>query len=457
MEVHKGDVLFIESGTLHAIGKGLLIAEIQQNSNVTYRVYDYGRVGKDGKKRDLHIEKALAVTNRVPLVRNGKSYPHIADCDYFTVDKLNLDGRLLNRMQGSVLQESFLSILILDGEGTVSSHGEKVTYRKGDSILITAGSGDWQMEGSCDALLTTIRDKAFPIRVGVNIGSLQTQIGLVDDHNNIIAIKEYSTVIEDGAEIIITRIRDEILSLLNENDIPLDQCIGAGVAVPGTIDRRKGMVLYSNNIHWENVHLTDILGRMIPCPVRIANNADCAALGETTAGAGKDYSDLVMFTLGNGVGGGIVIHGEIFEGGIMGGSEVGHMVVTANGKPCTCGRKGCLESYVSVHALLQEASQALQKEVTLDEIFAMKDTPEVQKVLHEYVEVLGIGIVNIVNMFRPQVILLGGQMSEYAKELIEPLTMMMKEQCYGGKHGMIPEIACAGLGKAASIIGAANL
>ena len=172
------------------------------------------------------------------------------------------------------------------------------------------------------------------------------------------------------------------------------------------------MVLYSNNIHWENVHLTDILGRMIPCPVRIANNADCAALGETTAGAGKDYSDLVMFTLGNGVGGGIVIHGEIFEGGIMGGSEVGHMVVTANGKPCTCGRKGCLESYVSVHALLQEASQALQKEVTLEEIFAMKETPEVHKVLHEYVEVLGIGIVNIVNMFHPQVILLGGQMSE---------------------------------------------
>ena len=188
VEVHKGDVLFIESGTLHAIGKGLLIAEIQQNSNVTYRIYDYGRVGKDGKKRDLHIEKALAVTSRVPLVRNGKSYPHIADCDYFTVDKLNLDGRLLNRMQGSVLEDSFLSILILDGEGTISSHGEKETYRKGDSILITAGSGDWQIEGSCDALLTTIRDKASPVRVGVNIGSAQTQIGLVDDQNRIFAI-----------------------------------------------------------------------------------------------------------------------------------------------------------------------------------------------------------------------------------------------------------------------------
>ena len=77
--VKKGDVLFIESGTLHAIGKGILIAEIQQNSNVTYRVYDYGRVGKDGKKRDLHIEKALAVTSRVPIIRSGSEYPHVAD------------------------------------------------------------------------------------------------------------------------------------------------------------------------------------------------------------------------------------------------------------------------------------------------------------------------------------------------------------------------------------------
>ena len=83
--VHKGDILFIESGTLHAIGKNILIAEIQQNSNVTYRVYDYGRVGKDGKQRDLHIEKALAVTRRVPIIKDNSSYPHVADCDYFTV------------------------------------------------------------------------------------------------------------------------------------------------------------------------------------------------------------------------------------------------------------------------------------------------------------------------------------------------------------------------------------
>ena len=139
--VRKGDVLFIESGTLHAIGKGILIAEIQQNSNVTYRVYDYGRVGKDGKKRDLHIEKALAVTSRVPILKSGSEYPHVADCDYFTVDKLNLDGNLTCRMQGTVNETSFLSILILDGEGMFSCKGESVSYRKGDSFFLAAVSG----------------------------------------------------------------------------------------------------------------------------------------------------------------------------------------------------------------------------------------------------------------------------------------------------------------------------
>ena len=121
--VHKGDILFIESGTLHAIGKNILIAEIQQNSNVTYRVYDYGRVGKDGKQRDLHIEKALAVTRRVPIIKDNSSYPHVADCDYFTVDKLNLDGSFMKKMEGTVTKESFVSILFMEGEGTISNDG----------------------------------------------------------------------------------------------------------------------------------------------------------------------------------------------------------------------------------------------------------------------------------------------------------------------------------------------
>lgn len=153
--VKKGDVFFIEAGTIHAIGKGIVIAEIQQNSNVTYRVYDYGRVGADGKKRDLHIEKALAVTNRSPKVAPESFEPHLGKCKYFTVDKLVLDGRFMEKMTGKVDESSFLHILVIDGEGTIQN-GEKLQFVKGDSILLTADTGEFTISGKCEALLTTI-------------------------------------------------------------------------------------------------------------------------------------------------------------------------------------------------------------------------------------------------------------------------------------------------------------
>ncbi len=157
--VQKGDVLFIEAGTIHAIGKGILLAEIQQNSNVTYRVYDYGRVGPDGKKRDLHIEKALDVTERIPVVRGKSSCPHIASCNYFTVDKLNLDGTIMNEMSGVIGEESFMSLLFLEGEGEIVCGQERTTYRKGDSFFLEAGSGNYMISGRCEALVTTIGEK----------------------------------------------------------------------------------------------------------------------------------------------------------------------------------------------------------------------------------------------------------------------------------------------------------
>ncbi len=459
VEVHRGDAFLIESGTIHAIGKGCLIAEIQQNSNVTYRVYDYGRKGKDGRKRDLHIEKALAVTTRVPVIKNGEGYPHLADCDYFTVDKLNLDGELTYRMQGTVTDSSFLNVMILDGEGTLTNKQEKVPYRKGDSLFLPAGSGDWQIEGRCDALMTTIREKASPIRVGVDIGSSEVRIGIINSEQHIIASKSYQPVRSMPAVQMIDDLSKRILDILNENDVPLDQCIGVGVGIPGTIDRRNGKVLYSNNIRWEDVSIVERLGRVIPCPVRIANNADCAALGEAVAGAGKDYSDVAMFTLGGGVGGGMILSGRVFEGGIMGGSEIGHMVVRAGGRVCTCGRKGCLEAYVSMGALLKDAEKAAGRILSADEVFALyrKNDPTIVPVVKEYIDTLGVGIVNIVNIFRPQLILIGGLLSAYAGDLIGPLKKIAEEQSFGGRHGMIPEIKAAELGKNAGLIGAANL
>ncbi|MBQ6559335.1 MAG: ROK family protein [Erysipelotrichaceae bacterium] len=457
VEVHKGDALFIESGTLHSIGKGLLVAEIQQNSNVTYRVYDYGRTDKNGRKRDLHIEKALDVTNRIPIVRNSSDYPHLADCDYFTVDKLNLDGNLTYRMQGNVSDASFLSILILDGEGTIYNHGEKLPFRKGDSLLLTAGSGDYQIEGKCDALLTTIREKTSPMRVGVIIGSAETKIGLVDDQNNIIDLESFPTVPERGHDAIIEEVSDRVLEILKKNKIPLDQCVGVGVGVPGTIDRRGGKVIYSNNIRWNDVDIVEKLGRVILCPVRIANDADCAAMGETVAGAGKEYSDVVMLTLGNGVGGGIILNGKVFEGGIIGGSELGHTVIVHDGRPCSCGRKGCLEAYVSVPALLKEIKEKSGMDLSVREVFEKIDDEKINMVLKQYTEMLGTGIVNFVNVFRPQLVLLGGNLSDHIPYFLDDLREMMNKECFGGSNGMIPELQVAQLGDKAGVIGAANL
>lgn len=146
----RGEIIFIPAGTIHALGKGVMLAEIQENSNVTYRIFDYGR------DRPLHIAKALDVTNFSPLPERDAGYPHVAVSDYFVVDKLDLDGEILSEADGVVGEETFLSVLILDGEGVISSGGDEVTYRKGDSIFITAGSGKWQIRGSCDALITTV-------------------------------------------------------------------------------------------------------------------------------------------------------------------------------------------------------------------------------------------------------------------------------------------------------------
>ena len=456
--VQKGDVLFIESGTIHAIGKDILIAEIQQNSNVTYRVYDYGRVGKDGKKRDLHIEKAIAVTNRVPLIKSRSSYPHVADCDYFTVDKLNLDGRMMCRVEGTVSEESFVSILILDGEGVVSC-GNKVSYQKGDSLFLPAGSGAYVIEGSCDALITTIRAKAAPVRIGIDIGGTDTKIGLVDVHNKLLDSVCIPTKAERPADEVIRTVAETALSILDKNGIAMEQCVGVGIGVPGTVDRKKGIVRYSNNIRWEDVPLVKEMSTYLPIPVGIANDADCAALGETIAGAGKECSDVVMITLGTGVGGGVVLDGEIYEGRGIGGSELGHMVIVENGEPCTCGRRGCLEAYASATALKREAKRASKKELIPSEIFALakQGDPAMKEVVEIYIRRLGLGIVNIVNIFRPQLVLLGGGISGQGESLLVPLRRILREECFGGERGDVPEIEEAVLGNNAGIIGAAGL
>ena len=157
--VHKGDVFFIESGTLHAIGKGILIAEIQQNSNTTYRIYDYGRVGKDGKPRDLHIDKACEVTKLIPPTRptkpqgepvrkNGYTETLLASCEYFNVKKLDIT----EKAELEATSASFNSVLVLDGRFTAGD----VELKKGDSAFVPAGYGKYTLKGAGEVILTDI-------------------------------------------------------------------------------------------------------------------------------------------------------------------------------------------------------------------------------------------------------------------------------------------------------------
>lgn len=161
--VHKGDVFFIESGTLHAIGKGILIAEIQQNSNTTYRIYDYGRVGKDGKPRELHIDKAVDVTELVPpkYPTTAQGAPEKIDggvktllrsCEYFNVNKLEVDGEV----KLSASEKSFNSLLVLDGEVEIACTDGKLTAKKGDSVFVDAGTGAYTVTGKGEVILTDI-------------------------------------------------------------------------------------------------------------------------------------------------------------------------------------------------------------------------------------------------------------------------------------------------------------
>lgn len=146
----KGDVIFIPPGTVHAIGKGILTAEIQTNSNITYRIYDYGR------NRPLHINQALDVTNFNPIDVRGENYQHLVACDYFIVDKLVLDGKFLSEARGTIDEKTFLSVVIVDGEGKIYCGDEEFYYRKGDSYFLTANAGDWKIKGTCHAILTTV-------------------------------------------------------------------------------------------------------------------------------------------------------------------------------------------------------------------------------------------------------------------------------------------------------------
>lgn len=313
------------------------------------------------------------------------------------------------------------------------------------------------------------------MRIGIDIGGMSVKLGLVDEQYRIIGRKVITTDSQHRTQTETAEaIAQAVCDLAEENGMALSECSCVGIACPGTVDAEKGIVLYSNNLGWENLHLTDIMRRHITVPMAMANDADAAALGEVLAGAAKDKENAVLLTLGTGVGGGIVLGGRIFSGHLRGGCEPGHMVIRQGGKLCTCGRRGCLEQYGSASALMEAGREAAAKDkasllaqlckndlslIDGKMIFdaAGKGDAAAIAVVEEYEENLSVGIANLVNIFRPEVVILGGGVSAQGERLTMRLQERISCMCFGGSIGEIPPIVTSVLGNDAGIIGAAYL
>lgn len=311
------------------------------------------------------------------------------------------------------------------------------------------------------------------MRVGVDIGGMSIKIGLVTEDYKIVVKKVIPTEAETKtprqiAEAISTAIQE----LFKERGASLRDCTAVGIACPGTVDAEKGMVVYSNNIHWKDVPLIGWMKEYLNLPMALANDADAAALGEVLAGAAVGKEDAILITLGTGVGGGVVLKKKIFMGPLRGGCEPGHTVVQIGGRLCTCGRKGCLEAYASATALMKSAQEratanpasklyrlyeANGKKMDGRLVYeAGKNGDKVAKeVLEEYETYLSEGIANLINIFRPQVVILGGGISNQKENLTRPLQEKIAKLCFGGEHSEIPELVTSCLGNDAGIIGAA--
>lgn len=317
-------------------------------------------------------------------------------------------------------------------------------------------------------------EKEKKITIGIDLGGTNMKIGLVDERYEITAQKSIPTNAARPYAQIIADMGVAAAALLKENGYGIEDCLGAGIGSPGVIDSKRGVVLYSNNIRWDNVPAAAELQKYLPLPVYMNNDANCAALGEVTKGAAKGYRNAVFLTLGTGVGGGIVIDGKIFEGCHPGGAELGHIRNGAEKRKCTCGRYDCLETYASATALISDAKKmaAEHPESVLWELCGTDmeqmnakmpfDAAEAGDacglhLVENYIEHLAAGIVDIVNIFRPDIVVLGGGVCAQGKKLTEPLNRYLKEKCFGASVTYVPETVIAKNGNHAGMIGAASL
>lgn len=307
--------------------------------------------------------------------------------------------------------------------------------------------------------------------IGIDLGGTFIKGGVVDGVGNILLSDKVPTESDKGAGQVAKNIALLALSLMERLSLKAADVVGIGMGVPGMIDGKAGNVIYSNNLNWKDFRIAETVEKLSGLPVKIANDANVAVLGEVKFGAGKGCENVVMLTLGTGVGGGVIAEGVMVEGNKGAGAELGHSVIVAGGEQCTCGRKGCLEAYASATALIRDTKRVMTahkdskmwETYDLDGVngktaFDYKDVdPYAKQVVDDYIFHLAVGITNFANIFRPEVVLLGGGVCAQGDVLVKPLQALLNRDIFAGDLGPSVPIKIATLGNSAGLLGAAAL
>ena len=267
---------------------------------------------------------------------------------------------------------------------------------------------------------------------------------------------------------------NSLIELVSENwKIDNDNILGIGIGCPGGINPRKGTCDYATNLGWKDFNLVVPFKNIFHKPAFIENDANAALLGEVHFGIAREYKDIVFLTLGTGVGSGLYLDGHIYSGNEGKGAELGHITIDSNGRPCACGRKGCLEAYASASALCHDAAMAMvnhpesamwdickaPKNMTGVVVFQAEKMgdPAAKEVVDNYVSYLGQGCLNICNALRPEAIILGGGVSKQGTNLSSRVQKYLAMNGYGLIKERTPktEVLISSLGSDAGIYGAA--
>ncbi len=308
--------------------------------------------------------------------------------------------------------------------------------------------------------------------IGVDLGGTSVKVGLLNSTYEIIDKVTAPTGRGRASQEILKDMATLCQELMTKHNLTVEDVHSIGIGCPGIASPQEGIIYSSSNLDFTQVNVREEIQKHLAIDVYVDNDANCAALGEVICGVAKGYDDVIVVTLGTGVGGGIVLGGKIYGGAFCGAGEIGHQVIQLEGHTCGCGRKGCWEQYASATALIRDAKAAAQAHPstqmlalaeggTADGINAKVVFDAAQSgdtvahdVLQTYFKYIAQGVTNLINMMQPQMVVLGGGMSAQKENLTAPVTQYVQEQMYGGM-ALQTTIEAATLGNDAGIIGAA--